>query len=85
MPIFEVKGFGRQGSHKEIYRGAEYDVDFVPKIKLHIEAAAEMTDQIVSAIQKQAHTGSIGDGKIFILPITETMRIRTEETGKDTV
>jgi nitrogen regulatory protein P-II 1 len=85
MTISEVKGFGRQRGHKEIYRGAEYQVDFVPKVKINIVADSEMTDQIVAAIREQAHTGRIGDGKIFITPVTNAIRIRTGESGKEVV
>jgi nitrogen regulatory protein PII len=85
MTISEVKGFGRQRGHKEIYRGAEYEVAFVPKVKVNIVADSEMTDQIVTTIQKEAHTGQIGDGKIFVTPVSNTIRIRTGETGKDAI
>lgn len=85
MTISEVRGFGRQRGHKEIYRGAEYTVDFVPKVKIDIVADSEMTDQIVTTIQKEAHTGQIGDGKIFVTAVSNTIRIRTGETGKEAV
>lgn len=85
MTVSEVKGFGRQRGHKEIYRGAEYEVAFVPKVKINVVADSEMTDQIVTTIQKKAHTGRIGDGKIFVTPVTNTVRIRTGETGKEAV
>ena len=82
MTISEVKGYGRQKGHKEIYRGAEYVVDFIPKIKIEIIVDASVTDQVVATIQKAANTGKIGDGKIFILPIDNVLRVRTGETGK---
>lgn len=85
MTISEVKGFGRQRGHKEIYRGAEYEVDFVPKVKINIVTNSDMTDRIVTAIREQAHTGKIGDGKIFITPVTNAIRIRTGESGKEAV
>lgn len=85
MTISEVKGFGRQRGHKEVYRGAEYQVDFVPKIKIELVIEASMTDQVVSTISEKASTGKIGDGKIFILPVEEAIRLRTGETGKDAI
>ena len=83
MTISEVKGFGRQRGHKEIYRGAEYQVDFVPKIKLDIVVEASMAPQVISIISKVANTGKIGDGKIFVIPVEEAIRIRTGESGGD--
>ena len=83
MTVFEVKGYGRQKGHKEIYRGAEYVVDFVPKVKIEIVADDAAVDAIVSAIEKAANTGSIGDGKIFVLPVEQAVRVRTGETGTD--
>ena len=83
LTVSEVKGFGRQRGHKEVYRGAEYQVDFVSKIKLEIVVEASMVNEAVKAIQETARTGQIGDGKIFILPVEESIRIRTGETGKD--
>ena len=83
MTISEVKGFGRQKGHKEIYRGAEYMVDFIPKIKIEIVIASEDTDRAIEAIKTAANTGKIGDGKIFILPVDDAIRIRTSETGND--
>ena len=83
MTISEVKGFGRQKGHKEIYRGAEYVVDFIPKVKLEIIVNDDIADQVVAQISKNAATGSIGDGKIFITAIDEAIRIRTGETGKE--
>ena len=85
MTISEVKGFGRQKGHKETYRGAEYQVDFVPKVKIDLVVDAEVSDQVVEAIQTHASSGKIGDGKIFVLPVGEAMRIRTGETGKDAI
>jgi nitrogen regulatory protein P-II 1 len=81
MTISEVKGFGRQKGHKEIYRGAEYQTDFVPKVEMKIVVADEQVDQVVEAIIGAAKTGKIGDGKIFIMPIEDVIRIRTHETG----
>ena len=79
----EVRGFGRQKGHTEIYRGAEYQVDFVPKVKLEILVADEQVDVVVATIQEAAETGQIGDGKIFILPADDAVRIRTGERGPD--
>lgn len=76
-----MKGFGRQKGHTELYRGAEYVVDFLPKIKLEVAVSAEQTDQVIEAISKAANTGKIGDGKIFVLGLDQTVRIRTGETG----
>ena len=77
MTVSEVKGFGRQGGHKEVYRGAEYQVDFVPKIKIDIVIDDELVSDAVEAISKAARTGQVGDGKIFISPVEEVVRIRT--------
>ena len=85
LTVTEVKGFGRQKGHTELYRGAEYVVDFLPKIKLEIVIADEMVDKAVEAIVEAANTGRIGDGKIFVLPLGESIRIRTGERGKDAV
>jgi len=85
MTLSEVKGFGRQRGHKETYRGAEYQVNFVPKVKIEIVIEASMTDQIVSTICEKANTGKIGDGKIFVLPVEQAVRLRTGETGKDAI
>ena len=85
MTVTEVKGFGRQKGHTELYRGAEYVVDFLPKIKIEIAVAEEVTDKAVNAIVEAANTGRIGDGKIFVLPVEETIRIRTGERGPDAV
>jgi len=83
MTISEVKGYGRQKGHKEIYRGAEYVVDFIPKIKLEIIVEVEWVDKVVQAIKTSAHTGKLGDGKIFVYPVDQAIRVRTGETGKD--
>ncbi len=85
LTLSEVKGFGRQKGHTELYRGAEYTVDFLPKIKLEIAVPDDVVDKIVQAIVKAANTGRIGDGKIFVLPVEETIRIRTGERGPDAV
>ena len=85
MTVTEVKGFGRQKGHTELYRGAEYVVDFLPKIKIEIAVTEEMCDKAVQAIVEAANTGRIGDGKIFVLPVEETIRIRTGERGSDAV
>jgi nitrogen regulatory protein P-II 1 len=82
MTVIEVKGFGRQKGHTEIYRGSEYTVDFLPKIKLEIVVADSRVDAAVSAIIKVAKTGKIGDGKVFVSPVEQTVRIRTEEKGE---
>ena len=81
MTVSEVKGFGRQKGHTEIYRGSEYTVDFLPKIKIDLVVADSQLDAAVAAIVKAAKTGKIGDGKVFVLPVDEVVRIRTEETG----
>ena len=83
MTITEVKGFGRQKGHKEVYRGAEYVVDFLPKVKIEIVADDSKVGPVVSAIQTAANTGKIGDGKIFVLPVEEAIRIRTGEKGPE--
>lgn len=85
MTVTEVKGFGRQKGHTELYRGAEYVIDFLPKVKLELVLQDEVVDAAVDAITKAAQTGKIGDGKIFILPCEEVIRIRTGETGSDAV
>jgi nitrogen regulatory protein PII len=85
MTISEVKGYGRQKGHKEIYRGAEYVVDFIPKIKIEIVVAADRADQVVQKIRDAANTNKIGDGKIFVLPVEEAVRVRTGETGSDAI
>jgi nitrogen regulatory protein P-II 2 len=83
--VTEVKGFGRQKGHTELYRGAEYVVDFLPKVKLEIAIANELLDQVVEAIESAARTGKIGDGKIFVMDLEQVVRIRTGETGADAV
>lgn len=83
ITISEVKGFGRQKGHTELYRGAEYVVDFIPKIKLEIIVADSVLPKVVEAIEKAAKTGRIGDGKIFVTPVEAVVRIRTGETGED--
>lgn len=83
MTMTEVKGFGRQRGHTELYRGAEYVVDFLPKVKLEVAVDDAVVDQVVEAISKSASTGKIGDGKIFISPIEQVVRIRTGETGAE--
>ena len=85
MTVTEVKGFGRQKGHTELYRGAEYVVDFLPKIKLEIAVSDELADKVVQAIVESANTGRIGDGKIFVLPMEDAVRIRTGEHGSDAV
>lgn len=85
MTVTEVKGFGRQKGHTELYRGAEYVVDFLPKVKLELALDDAMVEQAVEAISKSAQTGKIGDGKIFISPLDEIIRIRTGETGPEAV
>jgi len=85
ITVTEVKGFGRQKGHTELYRGAEYVVDFLPKIKLEIAISREMVDSVVEAITKSAATGKIGDGKIFISSLDEVVRIRTGETGVEAI
>ncbi len=85
MTIVEVKGYGRQKGHKEIYRGAEYVVDFIPKIKIELVITADIVDKVVSVIEKSANTGKIGDGKIFVLPVEEAVRVRTGEKGADAI
>ncbi len=85
MTVTEVKGFGRQKGHTELYRGAEYVVDFLPKIKIEIVTSDEMADKVVQAIVQAANTGRIGDGKIFVLPLEEAIRIRTGERGANAV
>ncbi len=81
MTVSEVKGFGRQKGHTEIYRGSEYTVDFLPKIKVEVVLPDETVDQAIQAIVKAAKTGKIGDGKVFVSPVENAVRIRTEETG----
>lgn len=85
MTVSEVKGFGRQKGHTEIYRGSEYTVDFLPKIKIDVVLPDDMVEKAVTAIVKGAKTGKIGDGKVFISPVEEAIRIRTDETGDKAV
>lgn len=83
VTVTEVKGFGRQKGHTELYRGAEYVVDFLPKVKIEIAIQDDMLDQVIEAISKTANTGKIGDGKIFVMPLEQVVRIRTGETDLD--
>jgi len=85
LTVTEVKGFGRQRGHKEVYRGAEYEVDFVSKVKIEVVLEASLVPDAVRVIQEKARTGQIGDGKIFVIPVEEVIRIRTGETGKDAI
>lgn len=85
MTVSEVKGFGRQKGHTEIYRGSEYSVDFLPKMKIEIATSGELVARTVDAIVKAAKTGKIGDGKVFVLPIDDVVRIRTNERGESAV
>ena len=83
LTVSEVKGFGRQKGHTELYRGAEYVVDFLPKLKLDIAVDDDIVEQVIEAIIKSANTGKIGDGKIFVYPLEQVVRIRTSETGTE--
>lgn len=83
VTVTEVKGFGRQKGHTELYRGAEYVVDFLPKVKIEVAIKADLLDQVIEAITKSANTGKIGDGKIFVFELQQVVRIRTGETGPD--
>ena len=83
MTVSDVKGYGRQKGHTEIYRGAEYVVDFIPKVKIEIVVASDTADRVVEAIRESAHTGKIGDGKIFVMPIEDAIRVRTGEKGTE--
>jgi nitrogen regulatory protein P-II 2 len=83
ITVTEVKGFGRQKGHTELYRGAEYVVDFLPKVKLETAVAEDQVARVIETITKAAHTGKIGDGKIFVCPVEEVVRIRTSETGQE--
>ena len=85
ITVLEAKGFGRQKGHTELYRGAEYIVDFLPKVKIELFVEESMLDRAVEAIQQAAHTGRIGDGKIFVLPVENAIRVRTGETGSEAV
>jgi nitrogen regulatory protein PII len=81
MTVSEVKGFGRQKGHKEVYRGAEYNIDFTPKIEIEVVVGDEIADKVIDAVKEAAGTGNIGDGKIFVLSVDQVLRIRTGETG----
>lgn len=85
MTVTEVRGHGRQKGHTELYRGAEYAVDFLPKVKIEVVVEAEMADAVIDAIETAARTGRIGDGKIFVLPVENVIRVRTGERGKDAI
>ncbi|MGE4218710.1 MAG: P-II family nitrogen regulator [Alphaproteobacteria bacterium] len=85
MTVTEVKGFGRQKGQTEIYRGAEYSVNFLPKVRIEVAVSDDIADQVIEAIQKAANTGRIGDGKIFVFDILKAVRIRTGETDKDAI
>jgi nitrogen regulatory protein P-II 1 len=85
MTVSEVRGFGRQKGHTELYRGAEYQIDFIPKLKIELVLADDQVDELVSVIQREASTGRIGDGKIFVSPIEQSIRIRTGEAGEDSL
>ncbi|MBW1803123.1 MAG: P-II family nitrogen regulator [Deltaproteobacteria bacterium] len=85
ITVIEVRGFWRQRGHRETYRGAEYQVDFVPKVKIDVVVEASIVPEVVAAIQDKARSGNIGDGKIFVVPVEEAIRIRTGETGKDAI
>lgn len=85
ITVTEVKGFGRQKGHTELYRGAEYVVDFLPKVKIEVACSDDLLDQVIEAITKAANTGKIGDGKIFVLDLQQAIRIRTGETGTDAI
>jgi len=81
MTVTEVKGFGRQRGHTELYRGAEYVVDFVPKTRIEVAVRSDLVDQVIEAVMKSAKTGKVGDGKLFVLPLEDCIQIRTGETG----
>jgi nitrogen regulatory protein PII len=85
MTVTDVKGFGRQKGHTEVYRGAEYKIDFLPKVKIELITTEAMVPQVIEAIERSAKTGKIGDGKIFICPVEEVIRIRTGERGRDAI
>ena len=85
ITITEVKGFGRQKGHKEIYRGAEYVVDFLPKVKIEVVVSTDLAPRVIEAIKKNSYTGQIGDGKIFVLPVEKAVRIRTGEEDRDAI
>lgn len=85
MTVTEVKGFGRQKGHVELYRGAEYDITFIPKVKIEIVISDDLLEKTISTIEKNARTGNIGDGKIFVLPLEDVVRVRTGEKGEDAI
>ncbi len=85
MTVSEVKGFGRQKGHTELYRGAEYIVDFLPKVKIEVVVRDEVLESVLNAVAEAAKTGRIGDGKIFVIPVEDTIRIRTGETGEEAI
>jgi len=85
MTVSEVRGFGRQKGHTELYRGAEYQIDFIPKVKIELVVDEDHVAKVVETVQKEACTGRIGDGKIFVLPVEQSVRIRTGETGDDSL
>jgi len=85
ITVTEVKGFGRQKGHTELYRGAEYVVDFLPKVKIEVAVGSDLVDQTIEAITKAANTGKIGDGKVFVSPLEQVIRIRTGETGEEAI
>ena len=85
MTVSEVKGFGRQKGHKEVYRGAEYNIDFTPKLKIEVVVGDDLADKAIDAIKEAANTGNIGDGKIFVVPVEDVVRIRTGETGESAI
>jgi nitrogen regulatory protein P-II 1 len=85
MSMVDIKGFGKQGGHKEVYRATEIQVDFIPKVKLEVVLEKELVDKAIKAVQEAAYTGNVGDGKIFVLPVENVVRIRTGEAGKEAV
>lgn len=85
MTVSEVKGYGRQKGHKEVYRGAEYNVEFNPKTKVELVVSEEMAEKVVEAIRESANSGKIGDGKIFVMPVGDVVRIRTGESGREAI
>jgi len=85
MTISEVRGYGRQKGHKEVYRGAEYNVDFNPKLKIELVVSAELVEKVIETIREAAHSGKIGDGKIFVIPVEDVLRVRTGERGQEAI
>ena len=85
MTVTEVKGFGRQRGHKEVYRGAEYQVDFMPKVKIEVVIEETLLPEVLRAVQEAARTGKVGDGKIFVFPVDDVIRIRTGESGREAI